>query len=640
MLKRWFFLLILLVGALPLNAQDDTPGETPPTDTTQTVEEVVLRLTGTTFPRSLDPMLAASVPEVQYVPNLFLSLTRIDSTTGDPLPSLALSWSISLDGLTWTFTLREDVPWVQYNAAAGTFTETRKVNANDVVFAIQRVCSSLDNGYYATDVVGGRIAGCADGQAAGDGTLAQVTAEGNTVSVTLTAPTPYFDAIASLWTLAPVPPEPLTNFPATWTQPGNFTTNGAFALAERTDTSLVLVANPLLPADLRGEGNVNRVEYTLADSTTAGFRAYNEGQVDRAAIPVAAQERVFADEAMSSQAYELPGLTVFYLGFATDLAPFDDVFVRRAFAAALNRADFIESVRSGRGTPLNTFIPAEIAFGTAPDLAGIVGYNPDYAREQMAQSAYPNCEGMPPVTIYTYGGAGGWAGYLVDSVVAELGCTNETFTIESRTFAELRTVIDPDTPAEQRPNIFTFGNSPDYNDASTFADVLACGEGNYFGRQACTAADDLIREAGTQADDRAALYQQVEQAFFGPEGEFPLIPLFQLTRYEALKPWVGGPIATDGLFDIVYFDDFTIDLEVRRSTLICNLNSAVEVNLRSGPGTNFDRVGALAANTPTAAIAQTQGTDGFIWWQVENGAYVREDVVQEDGMCNALPQAG
>jgi oligopeptide transport system substrate-binding protein len=629
MLKRWFLLLMMLAFVLPLSAQDEA-ADTPP-------QTVTLRLTGTTFPGTLDPMLAASVPEVQYVPNLFLGLVRIDPTTGDPVPALAQRWSISLDGLTWIFNLRDDVPWVQHDPVNDTFTEVRKVTADDVAFAVQRVCSSTDNGYYATNVAGRYIAGCADGQAAGDGTLAQVVAAENglSVSFTLTAPIFAFDAIAALWTLAPVPVEAVTNFPTNWTQPGNLVVSGAFALAERTDNRLTLVANPLFPADLRGEGNVNRVEYTLTDSTAAGFRTYEDGSIDWAAIPAASQERAFSDEALAEEVYELDTLTMFYLGFATDLPPFDDVNLRRAFAASVNREDFIETVRNGRGMPSTHFLPEEVGEAPAAILPETVGYNPTYAQEQLAQSAYPNCEGLPPVTIYTYAGAGGWAGYLVDSVTETLGCSGDVFTIESRSFADLRAAIDPNTPAENRPQMFTFGNSPDYNDASSFANVLACGVDNYFGRQTCTDADDLIQQAATED----VTYRDVVVAFFGEDGVFPMIPLFQLTRYEAVKPWVSGPIETDGLFDQIYFDNYSIDLDARNSAIVCNLSSAVDVNLRSGPGTNFDRVGTLTANTLTAAIAQTQGTDGFIWWQVESSAYVREDVVQEDGFCNALPQA-
>ncbi len=53
----------------------------------------------------------------------------------DLVPGLAESWTISPDGLTYTFKLRHGVKW-QSNA---TFKPTREMNADDVVFSFQRM---------------------------------------------------------------------------------------------------------------------------------------------------------------------------------------------------------------------------------------------------------------------------------------------------------------------------------------------------------------------------------------------------------------------------------------------------------------------------------------------------------------------
>ena len=51
------------------------------------------------------------------------------------VPALAESWTVSGDGLTYTFKLRHGVKW-QSNAA---FKPTRDFNADDVVFSFQRM---------------------------------------------------------------------------------------------------------------------------------------------------------------------------------------------------------------------------------------------------------------------------------------------------------------------------------------------------------------------------------------------------------------------------------------------------------------------------------------------------------------------
>jgi hypothetical protein len=68
----------------------------------------------------------------------------------------------------------------------------------------------------------------------------------------------------------------------------------------------------------------------------------------------------------------------------------------------------------------------------------------------------------------------------------------------------------------------------------------------------------------------------------------------------------------------------------------CTVTGA-NVNLRTGPGTNFDVAGTLAADTAMTATGQAQGADGFVWWNLESGAWVRSDVVTEEGDCASLP---
>ncbi|MCB9451167.1 MAG: hypothetical protein H6672_06990 [Anaerolineaceae bacterium] len=71
----------------------------------------------------------------------------------------------------------------------------------------------------------------------------------------------------------------------------------------------------------------------------------------------------------------------------------------------------------------------------------------------------------------------------------------------------------------------------------------------------------------------------------------------------------------------------------------CSVGSSTVVNLRSGPGTSYDRAGTLAGGTPIEAIGQMTGEDGFVWWQLVDNRWVRSDVVNEEGGCETLPQA-
>jgi hypothetical protein len=69
----------------------------------------------------------------------------------------------------------------------------------------------------------------------------------------------------------------------------------------------------------------------------------------------------------------------------------------------------------------------------------------------------------------------------------------------------------------------------------------------------------------------------------------------------------------------------------------CLIATEFGANLRSGPGTDFNRAGTLAVSERTDVIGQATGTDGFVWWQLGNEAWVRSDLVEEAGYCNTVP---
>ena len=77
--------------------------------------------------------------------------------------------------------------------------------------------------------------------------------------------------------------------------------------------------------------------------------------------------------------------------------------------------------------------------------------------------------------------------------------------------------------------------------------------------------------------------------------------------------------------------DFTsVDLAAQTT---CSVTAARDVNKRRGPGTGYRVVGNLAANTPYPVIGETTGEDGYVWFQVGDGGWVRSDVVTASGDC-------
>lgn len=72
--------------------------------------------------------------------------------------------------------------------------------------------------------------------------------------------------------------------------------------------------------------------------------------------------------------------------------------------------------------------------------------------------------------------------------------------------------------------------------------------------------------------------------------------------------------------------------------ILCIAGAESAVNLRSGPGTTFDRFGTLNAREIADVVGYSTGADGFKWWKLSNDAWVRDDLVLEAGRCDDVPE--
>jgi peptide/nickel transport system substrate-binding protein len=109
--------LALLVAPAAVLAQDEAP-----------VNGGTLRAAWQARWESLDPHIASSEASFQVLNNVLETLTTFDDEI-NLIPGLAETWSVSEDGLTWTFNLVQDA----------TFSNGRPFTAEDVVWSWQRL---------------------------------------------------------------------------------------------------------------------------------------------------------------------------------------------------------------------------------------------------------------------------------------------------------------------------------------------------------------------------------------------------------------------------------------------------------------------------------------------------------------------
>ncbi|MBZ0280172.1 MAG: SH3 domain-containing protein [Anaerolineae bacterium] len=84
----------------------------------------------------------------------------------------------------------------------------------------------------------------------------------------------------------------------------------------------------------------------------------------------------------------------------------------------------------------------------------------------------------------------------------------------------------------------------------------------------------------------------------------------------------------------------TFTLTFENPDLVCLVGAHRGANLRSGPGTDFDRVGRLVAEDLYVVSGQVTGDDGFVWWKlIDDAGWIRSDLVEETTLCATVPES-
>jgi oligopeptide transport system substrate-binding protein len=552
----------------PARAQDSEP-------ITLTVPEYELVAT-------LDPQKVEDIVSANVVENLFLGLTDVDPQTAQIRAEVATSWERSEDGTVWTFTLRDDVPWVRWDSAAQQAVELRKVTAADFEYGIKRACDPRVAGLYL-GVVAAMVEGCQVVATMdpfsiqeSDFDAVQVRALSDTqLQITTRGVLGFFLNATSLWMFRAVPREMIAEYGDSWADPTNIVTNGPYVIDQWDDNvARVFLANPLYPnVNERYGGNIERIVQLMMSDAGTAYTLYQNNEIDITLALMSEMNNLRSDPVLSQEIVQRTELATYYFGFMYDKPPFDNVHVRRAFSAIIDRRRFVDEMAGGLGVPIAHFMPPGIRGAVPIDEVGVgddpanLGYDPEYAREQMELGGYPNCEGFPDVRILTYAGAGFWGEFLAQAAETHLGCDPALFTIEQAGFIDLIEGIKNDVPTSQRPNVYTLGWIADYPDAHNWMhDVLSCNTDNPHMRP-CGELDELIDAAGRESDPatRDQMYRELETRMFGEEGEFPIAPLYVNINILLVKPWYKGFFASDGLFGGEHWDSRSIDVEMRNA---------------------------------------------------------------------------
>ena len=504
-------------------------------------------------PPTIDPNLAQDNTATQSVFLLFMGLTKLNVDTVETEPWLATSWSVSADGLVWTFKLRDDVVWVHHDPVTGKTTKKRPVTAHDVVYSVRRAADPATASPYAfVDYIVQNVELVNTGESADLASVGIKAIDDHTVEFTLTQPAGYFPAIAGLWTNSPLPHEPIEEFGALWTEPGNIWTCGAYVLDSwEHDSSMVMKKNPYW-FDSR-KVSIEQINWAIVVEDSTAFAMYENNELDVQNAPLPDMDRIKADPVLSKELTVAPVLCTYYYGFNTTKPPFDDPKVRQAFSLAVDRQKLIDTVLKGEQKPASAFACPGI-FGSPAEDASFEGltFDPVRAAQILAEAGYANGTGLPDITLMynTSEGHRRIAEFIQANWKEYLGAEVKLANQEAGVFL--------DTINTDAPQIYRSGWCTDYPDENNwvlenFHPTKSLNRPEWAGPD----ADEftrLVEQAAAESDParRRELYFSAEQTLTVDSAV--IIPIYYYTRVVCSKPWVNRSYSKQsGMEEIFYW---------------------------------------------------------------------------------------
>lgn len=500
-------------------------------------EPKVLRLASSTDPSTLDPARAYDTTSIATTRVLYRGL--VDYGDGaDIVPAVARQYSVSDDGRTFTFHLRDDV---YFHFDHNGNSPGRRVVAEDFRYAIERILDpqTASDGLSPFQVIDGAAEYSAARQ---EDPNSSVRVRGicvlgdDEITITLTQADMTFLNWLTLPFAAAVPRDWIEKLQ----QEGKeFAENpngcGPFRFVSWVhDGKLKIEKNPHYydPTLPRSNG----LELQVGGGDLLHLMRFELGDIDVYVMEETSAPdylRLMRSEKWKKQITHAPMMDVRYLCINTELAPFDDVRIRRAMNYAIDKSRII-ATQSGRVQTARGVLPPGIP-GYNPNLESYE-YNPEKARQLLQEAQYQD-DPKNPITLWYANMI--WYPKAAQSIQEDLKKIGMHINLKSVTYAELKTV------AARRKAIplSIMGWLQDYPDPSNFLDVMfnskAITENASLNRAFYSnpQVDTLLNGAAIETDrtKRLKMYQQVEQMIVD---DAPWVPLVHTERYVATQPWI------------------------------------------------------------------------------------------------------
>ena len=493
-------------------------------------------------------------------------------------PALAKSWTISDDGLTYTFQLKQGVMFIDDACFAG--GKGREVVARDLFYSWKRMADN-DNKPKSWWLLEDTIVGFdayRKAQNAADTFDYDVPVEGmklfpddpHRFQVVLTHPKPVFLNICAMFQLSAVPREAAEEYGTRFSR--HPVGSGTYMLEKESDwiagKSLTLTRNPgyrderyptewepgdealgLHEAAGKRIPFLDRIEVTFFVETQPQWLEFRAFHLDFTTTPAENFEEAFVKRTRKLRsrwkkkgvvAHAVPLLDFIFRGFNMDdelVGGYTDKkrALRRALHLAVDLHEFNDIFYNGINTVYDGPIPPGMAGypenGRAP--GSNQGPNLDEARALLKKAGYPGGKGLPKLDYWV--SAGGVSKEQSELMQRQLGKIGVELNVRLVDFSQLIAAVHT-----KKAQVFSFAWGSDYPDAENnlalfFGPNEAPGANSFNYKN--PKFDALYKKIRSMQDspERTAIYERMRDMVIR---DVPYIGSMGRIRYYLLRPWL------------------------------------------------------------------------------------------------------
>ncbi len=489
----------------------------------------------TTGIASLDPAFAKNQSIMWPIHQLYNTLVEIDDSLRI-VPSLARSWEVSEDRLTYTFHIRDDVYF--HDDAAFLNGKGRKLRAEDVVFSLSRIIDKK-TASPGSWIFNRKVDSIQPFRAIDDSTF----------ELKLQRPYNPILGIVSMQYCSIVPREAVEKYGNDFRRHPVGTGPFSFVAWEEGQALVMKKNEHYFEKDSEGRSlpYIDGITVSFYDSKATEFLLFRQKKLSF----INDIDASFKDEVLTKKGslrdewkgkIELqasPYLNIEYLGVLVDSSnallrnsPMRLRKIRQAINYGFDRRKMILYLRNSLGTPAEAgFVPVGLP---SYDPAAVRGYHydPVKCRQLLAEAGFANGEGLPTIKLLTIA-IYAEMGNFIAKQLEEAGIPVQVDVVQKSLLLEMT--------SSSRALFFRGSWIADYPDAENYLSVFYSknpAPPNYT-RYNSPQFDELFEKALVEENDslRYKLYQQADQVVMN---DAPVVPLWYDKAVRLVQPNVKG----------------------------------------------------------------------------------------------------